>query len=227
MKRGCTYNLLFVLEKAPPETKLAMAECCIKSPAGTFCPGCHLIKEVKWVAQVPRTSVQEDGERKAFLPWPSPSPHRRAHLPLCTDSLHPAPMLHPPPFPNPQDLGGHSSTELQVSPQPWPLSDTGTRMASEYWRHSCFSQSPAILPFQLWNRFMSKSDFEKFFFFLLFRHTSFGNFFVPLGLSQTLPLLTLKSRSAWGDFSPQFGFGPVNHWGTWASVVSFPRPQGN
>lgn len=43
MKRGCPWNLSFILEKAPPETSLAMAECYVKSPAGSF-----FLKGVQW-----------------------------------------------------------------------------------------------------------------------------------------------------------------------------------
>lgn len=178
-----------------------MAECCVRSPARTFCQESSLIEEVPGLANAPRT---EGGQCKKSIPagsWPfSPQEHLSSSL-QCLPQLPCPPPRHPcsfqPPFQTHKSQGLFPWGAMGVLPALW------LETASEYWGHSRFSHITEILPFQLWNPFMSKSDFE--FFFLLFRHISFWNVFVPLGLSQTLPLLTLKSRSAWGDFSPQFG----------------------
>lgn len=190
MKKGCPSNLLFILEKAPPETALAMAECYVKSPARTFFS--PRVQPGKGGA----VAHARDGRRtwKKTIPAESSPFSLQKHPPPFLQS-HPclAPLLHPPPFPNPQAPETTAPLSHKCPPSLRMPSYIIADMASESWRHSCVSHITEILPFQLGNSFMSKSDFE-FFFFIVSTHVFFKNVFVSPSLSPTLPLLTLKSR---------------------------------
>lgn len=156
--------------------------------------------------------------RKLFLPCPSPP---QKHLPSFLQCLSlPGTFAPSTTLSEPTNPRGQSPTELRVSSQPRALSSIIAEMASEYWRHSCVSHITEILPFQLWNPFMSKSDFEFFFFFIVSTHVFLKCLCSPWSVSDP----------ATPDSEVPIGLGvlfstiqlsPVNHWGIGHSVVSF------
>lgn len=177
-----------------------MAECCVKSPARTLL-GVQPAKGGRVAHGQDRgTTVKEKTNPccvAALLPPEAPA----LISAMPSSSWYPCSIHHP--FKTHESQRPCLLWTATACSQSCELSEARAEMASEDWRHSCFSHITEILPFQLWNPFMSKSGFGFFSFGYCF-NMSFWNFFVPLGLSQTLPCLTLKFRSAWRDFAPQF-----------------------
>lgn len=157
-----------------------------------FHPECRLLREVKW--PMARTERRLRKKEKKSLLCPSPSPHRSTCLCL-QDPVPPGTLTPHITHSKPTSPRGHSSPEFPTaSSHPWELSSLTAEMASEYQRPPCCSHTTEILPFQIWTPYVAKSDFRFSSVVVIVSTHVFWYFFVLFGLSQALPLLTLKFR---------------------------------
>lgn len=164
-----------------------MAACCVKSPARISLR----VPPAKGgeVVHAPDRKKTEK-ERKKTLLCPSRSPHRSTCLCL-QDPVPPGSLTPHITYSKPTSPRGHSSAELSTaSSHPCELSSLTAEMPSECQRHPCCSHMTAILPFP----YMAKSDVRFSSVVIIVSTHVFWYLFVLFGLSQALPLLTLKFR---------------------------------
>lgn len=194
-----------------------MAECCVRSPARTFCQESSLIEEVPGLANAPRT---EGGRCKKSIPagsWPfSPQEHLSSSL-QCLPQLPcpppPAPVLLPAPFPNPQ------------VPGTVPLRSYGCPPSSLTRDSLWILRTFPFLPYY-WNPPFStlKSFYVKvrlwIFFFIVSTHIFLKCLCSPWSVSNPATPDSEVPIGLRGLFSP-IRLSPVNHWGIWHSRVSF------